>query len=71
MKVDTILKAINMADMDGIKQVTVDISDLLVLRETINALRLRNANLRADLEIANAKVVLNGLETPIKLDYYA
>ena len=71
MKVDNILKAINMADMDGVKQVTVDIDDLLVLRETINNLRLHNANLRADLEIANAKVVLKGLETPIKLDYYA
>lgn len=71
MKVDNILKAINMADMDGVKQVTVDIDDLLILRETINNLRLRNANLRADLEIAIAKSFLKEIEKPIKLDYYA
>ena len=71
MKLETLLKAINMADMEGVKTLSVDIQDLILLRDTIKILQLDKQDLKREVCILDAKLSLKALETPIKLNCYA
>ena len=71
MQLKTLLKAINMADVEGVKTLSVDIQDLQLLRREIYILKSSNDNLKREVCILDAKLSLKALETPIKLDYYA
>lgn len=71
MQLETLLKAINMADMEGVKTLSVDIQDLIRLRDTIKILQLDKQDLKREVSILDAKLSLKALETPIKLNCYA
>ena len=71
MQLETLLKAINMADMEGVKTLSVDIQDLILLRDTIKILQLDKQDLKREACILDAKLSLRALETPIKLNCYA
>lgn len=70
-KLNDLLKAINLANLDGVKQASVDIEDLLIMRETIlsqqEALRRANKNIH----IVESKLALRMLDSPIRLKVYA
>ena len=71
MQLETLLKAINMADMEGVKTLSVDIQNLIRLRDTIKILQLDKQDLKREVSILDAKLSLKALETPIKLNCYA
>lgn len=71
MKIDTLLKAINMADVDGCLELSVTVADLQLLRREIYILRSNNDNLKREVNILEAKLSLRALDKPIKLGYYA
>ena len=70
-EIETLLKAINLASYEGIKEVTVSVNDLLSLRGYILALNDDIARLKNDNNIINAKLCLRDLEKPTQLRMYA
>ena len=68
--VDTIMKAINLSNYDGVKSLEVSIEDLLCLRSEIEYLRRHNLELSKQTHILDTKLALKSLESPIKLDLY-
>jgi hypothetical protein len=69
-ELEKILKAINLANYDNLKTVEVNMSDLLLLKDTIESLQLQNKILKADVHIANAKAYLKVIESPVRLRLY-
>ncbi len=69
-KLENILQAINLADLDELKEVTVNIEDLKLLRDEV---KFRDAMIDG-LKKRNAIVVsqfnLCQIDKPIKLDVY-
>jgi len=71
MKVETILKAINMADYDEVKEISCSIEDLKALREHIISLEIMNKELKKQNVILDSKISLKILDRPVKLSVYA
>lgn len=71
MQLKTLLKAINIADMEGVKTLSVDIQDLRLLRREIYMLKSSNDNLKKEVHILDAKLSLKALDIPVKLNCYA
>lgn len=71
MQLKTLLKAINIADMEGVKTLSVDIQDLRLLRREIYMLKSSNDNLKKEVHILDAKLSLKALDAPVKLNCYA
>ena len=67
---EQLLKAINLANYDNLKSVEVSMSDLMMLKNTIESLQIQNKILKADVNIANAKACLKVIESPVKLSLY-
>lgn len=70
-KVDNLLKAINLADMDGLKTVQVDTEDLIVLRGHILEQNKQITRLAKDIVILEIKLNMTQVEKPINLRAYA
>ena len=64
---DTLLKAINIANTDGAKVLQIEIEDLMLLKREIE--RLRHKNKQLDQEIAQLRCEV--LKKPIRLRAYA
>jgi hypothetical protein len=70
MLLDELLKAINTAEYENLKQVTVRIEHLQELRHAVITLREQLKVCKKDLAVVDAKLSLCQLEKPIKLDMY-
>jgi len=69
-RLDNLLKAINLADYDGVKTVDVDMPDLLLMRSIILDQQRALAKAAKEIHILEAKVVLKALDKPVRLDLY-
>ena len=68
--VENILNAINLADLDGLKSVEVDVKDLKVLRDEIKLYRAVAEELKKQKAILSSKLSLSVLDRPFKLNLY-
>lgn len=69
-RLDNLLKAINLADYDGVKTVDVDMPDLLLMRSVILDQQKALEKAAKEIRILEAKVVLKALDKPVRLDLY-
>ena len=69
-KLNTILKAINLAHFDNLKTVVVEMADLLFLRETVKSQSAAIKRMQKEIYILQVKVELQKVEQPINLDSY-
>ncbi len=72
-EIDLLMKAINLADFDNIKEIEVTMKDLRVLTDHIRSQKLaiavlQDKNNRLDMSLAQSE--LNSIEKPIKLSVY-
>ena len=70
MLLDNLLKGINLADLDGIKEIEVSVEDLQLMRREILNGRELVQRLCRDINISDAKLGLCQLDRPIRLDTY-
>ncbi len=70
-ELNILLQAINLVDLEGRKEVTVTVEDLLLLRKTIQYQAERIIKLEADLRVTSTKLDLAQLAKPINLRVYA
>ncbi|DAB29335.1 MAG TPA: hypothetical protein CFH84_10030 [Sulfurimonas sp. UBA12504] len=70
-EVETLLKAINMADMDGLKKVEADVSDLMLLRSVIRDQHAALQKQVKELHVLQARVNMKSMEKPVRLRMYA
>lgn len=70
-EIETLLKAINMADMDGLKKVEADVSDLMLLRAVVRDQQAALHKLSKELQVVRASVNAKSLEKPVRLRMYA
>jgi len=71
MKLNDILSAINLADFEGVKEVSVKITDLKELSNRIVLLEKQLNEQRKEVSILRSKISLKILNKPIRLDTYA
>lgn len=69
-RLDNLLKAINLADYNGVKTVDVDIPDLLLMRSVILDQERALEKMTKEIHILEAKVALRALARPVRLDLY-
>lgn len=69
-RIDNLLKAINLADYNGVKTVDVDMTDLLLMRSVILDQQRALEKVAKEIHILEAKVVLKSLDKPVRLDLY-
>jgi hypothetical protein len=69
--IETLLKAINMADMDGLKKVEAEVSDLMLLRSVIQDQQVALQKQTKELQALQAKVGMKSLDKPMRLRMYA
>lgn len=69
-RLDNLLKAINLADYDGVKTVDVDMPDLLLMRSVILDQQRALEKAVKEIHILEAKVALKALDKPMRLDLY-
>ncbi len=69
-KVDNLLKAINLADYDGLKRLDVSMEDLKLLRSHIKLIEDTIKSEQKRHVVAISKLQLELIEKPIKLDIY-
>ena len=69
-KLDNLLKAINLANYDSLKAVTVSLSDLMFLRETVKSQQETIKQMRREICVLQAKVELKSIEQAINLDSF-
>lgn len=69
-RLDNLLKAINLADYDGVKTVDVDMPDLLLMRSVILDQQRALEKAAKEIHILEAKVALKALDKPMRLDLY-
>jgi hypothetical protein len=69
-RLDNLLKAINLADYNGVKTVDVDMPDLLLMRSIILDQQKALEKVAKEIHILEAKVVLKALDKPVRLDLY-
>ena len=72
-KIDLLMKAINLADFDNLKEVEITMKDLRVLTDHIRSQKLaiavlQDKNNRLDISLAQSE--LKSIEKPIKLSVY-
>lgn len=60
-KVDNILRAVNVVDLEGIKEVKIDVKDLITLRNYIWNLGERLANAERSLGLEQARNLSNNI----------
>lgn len=70
-EVETLLKAINMANMDGLKKVETDVSDLMLLRSVIRDQQAALQKQVKELHVLQARVNMKSMEKPVRLRMYA
>jgi hypothetical protein len=70
-KLDTLLKAINLAHYDNLKTVEVSLEDLVLLRSTILELQDQAKRLKEVEQTTRIKLALEQLDKPVKLSIYA
>ena len=69
-KLDNLLKAINLANYDSLKAVTVSLSDLMFLRETVKSQQETIKQMQREIYVLQAKVELKSIEQAINLDSF-
>lgn len=69
-RLDNLLKAINLADYDGVKTVDVDMPDLLLMRSVILDQQRALEKVAKEIHILEAKVLIKALDKPVRLDLY-
>lgn len=69
-RLDNLLKAINLADYDGVKMVDIGMPDLLLMRSVILDQQKALGKAAKEIRILEAKVVLKALDKPVRLDLY-
>lgn len=69
-RLDNLLKAINLADYDGVKTVDADMPDLLLMRSVILDQQKALEKAAKEIRILEAKVLIKALEKRVKLDLY-
>mgnify|MGYP000462200937 CR=1 FL=1 len=69
-RLDNLLKAINLADYDGVKTVDVDMPDLLLMRSVILDQQRALEKAAKEIHILEAKVLIKALDKPVRLDLY-
>jgi hypothetical protein len=69
-RLDNLLKAINLADYDGVKTVDVDMPDLLLMRSVILDQQRALEKAAKEIHILEAKVLIKVLDKPVRLDLY-
>lgn len=69
-RLDNLLKAINLADYDGVKTVDVDMPDLLLMRSVILDQQKALEKAAKEIRILEAKVLIKVLDRPVRLDLY-
>ena len=69
-RLDNLLKAINLADYDGVKTVDVDMPDLLLMRSVILDQQRALEKAAKEIRILEAKVLIKALDKPVRLDLY-
>ncbi len=69
-RLDNLLKAINLADYDGVKTVDVDMPDLLLMRSVILDQQKALEKAAKEIRILEAKVLIKALDKPVRLDLY-
>ena len=67
-RIENILQAINLADLDGIKSADTLVSDLQLLRRHILSQDKQVIRLNKELNIVRVGLALKELEQPYKLD---
>ena len=69
-RLDNLLKAINLADYNGVKTVDVDMTDLLLMRSVILDQQRALEKVAKEIHILEAKVLIKALDKPVRLDLY-
>ncbi len=69
-RLDNLLKAINLADYNGVKTVDVDMPDLLLMRSVILDQQKALEKVAKEIHILEAKVIIKALDKPVRLDLY-
>ena len=69
-RLDNLLKAINLADYDGVKTVDIGMPDLFLMRSVILDQQKALEKAAKEIRILEAKVVLKALDKPVRLDLY-
>ena len=69
-RLDNLLKAINLADYNGVKTVDVDMPDLLLMRSVILDQQRALEKVAKEIHILEAKVLIKALDKPVRLDLY-
>jgi len=69
-RLDNLLKAINLADYNGVKTVDVDMPDLLLMRSVILDQQRALEKAAKEIHILEAKVLVKALDKPVRLDLY-
>ncbi len=70
-EVDTLLKAINLANMDGLMKVEADMADLMLLRAVVRDQQTALTRLNREIYALRVSIELKGLEKPMRLRMYA
>ena len=70
-EINTLLEAINLADMDGLKAIRVDMKDLQELRGHILEQNKQITRLAKDVVMLEIKLNMTQVEKPISLRAYA
>ena len=70
-EINTLLEAINLADMDGLKAIRVDMKDLQELRGHILEQNKQITRLAKDVVMLEIKLKMTQVEKPISLRAYA
>ena len=70
-EINTLLEAINLADMDGLKAICVDMKDLQELRGHILEQNKQITRLAKDVVMLEIKLKMTQVEKPISLRAYA
>ncbi len=69
-ELNMILQAINLADLDGLKQVSIEMKDLLLLKAIIKDMDKALASASREISRLEAKISLKDLDKPISFDCY-
>ena len=69
-ELSTILQAINLADLEGLKTVVVDLDDLRLLRAIIKDMDKALSNANREINRLEAKIALKDMSKPMSLNGY-
>lgn len=70
-ELDLLIKAINIANLEGVKVVETEISDLMFLQSVIKDQQTALKKLNRDIHILEAKISVQSLKKPVRLRVYA